>query len=164
MSRGELNVRRKRKSRNPAATAAFQPARAQANQFENKPSKTHIMGGRVAAQDQYWWGWSDIPADMICEPLRNGKLNENRCKQEKKCIICAAVSTMHSMAYEYKNQDQTLKTLCTEVMKNNVKGYKNTQEDMGQKEMDFMESLWHRYTTNDNASFRRLCQNGARCV
>ena len=138
-----------------ADTAAFQPAHAQANQFENRRSKNHIMGGRVAAQDHYWFSWQDIPMHMICEPLQKGKLNELRCKQEKKCIICGAAATMHSMAYEYKNQDQTLKTLCTEVKKNGVTEYKNTQEDMGQKETDFMESIWRMYTTNYNAEFRK---------
>ena len=120
------------------------------------------MGGRVAAQDHYWFGWTDIPANMICEPVRDGKLGEDRCKQDKKCSICYAVSTLRSMSYEYKTQDRTLDMLCTEVEKDNVKEY-NTQENLGPQEMDFMKSLWHMYTTNENAGSGRRCPNGVRC-
>ena len=113
------------------------------------------MGGRVPAQDYYWFGWSDSPTNMMCNPVKDGILKEDRCKQEKKCIICYAVSTMRSMAQDYKAQDKTLDMLCEKVMKAKIPDLPNTEEDVKTQEHRFIKSLWQMYTAKDNAEFRK---------
>ena len=99
------------------------------------------MGGRAPAQDYYWFGWTDIPANMMREGVKDGILKESRSRQEKKCLICHAAASMKAMKQDYQNQDKNLDMLCDEIDKANVPELKQAKEEMGKEENAFMKSL-----------------------